>query len=631
MCGIAGLFDLRGEREINPTILKKMTDALAHRGPDGEGFFTEPGIGFGHRRLAIVDREGGQQPFHADNNIGVLSYNGEIYNHTALVNDLAARGCKLRTRSDTEVLAEGLASVGPSFVEQTRGMFAFSWWNRTSQTLLLARDRIGERPLYYAQSDDGFLVFASEVSAVLASGLIDDTLCPQAVCDYFHLGYTPDPKSIYKAIHKVPPGFMLSIERGVVPRLHRYWRVNFFETNDGQFQTARERLLEELDEAVRLQLMSDVPLGAFLSGGVDSSAIVASMAKSAPDIVTCSIGFDEASHDERAHARIVADQYNSDHREDLADGSAMLDLIDPVAKAFGEPFADASALPTYLVCKLARRHVTVALSGDGGDEVFGGYRRYPFFGREERIRRNAPLNFRRALFGSLGAVYPKLDWAPRFLRFKTTFQSLGETSAQSYLRAAGVNLPDRATTLLSSDIKTSLEGYCPSQMIDDAMQASDANDPLKAAQAADFATWLPARMLTKIDRTAMAHSLEVRPPLLDHKLVEWASRLPSSFLIGSHTTHGVIGKKILKAANETRLPQEILYRPKQGFGIPLREWLKIEGGPLDRLRDSSKWRLSGLIDDQQVKKMERAHKSGRADYSQELWSVVMFDAFLNNA
>ncbi len=626
MCGIAGIFDLKGERDVDRRALQRMTDALAHRGPDGEGFFTAPGIGFGHRRLAIIDIEGGDQPFHSTSGNSTIIFNGEIYNFQALAKELTARGAALRTRSDTEVLVEGLDRMGAEFVSDLRAMFAFAWWNAHTKTLTLARDRLGERPLYYAETKDGFLLFASEITAIAASGLIELRHCPRAMMDYFHFGYVPDPKSIYRGVKKLPPGAMMTVRRGHDPALSRYWAPAFTTGQSNDFDGASEELLHILDEAVRLQMISDVPLGAFLSGGVDSSAIVASMAQHANAIMSCAIGFDEASHDERRFARAVAAQYKTDHREEMATIDAAQD-IPAVAAAFGEPFADASALPTFAVCRLARRHVTVALSGDGGDEVFAGYRRYPFFLAEERARSLAPAGIRKRTFGALGDAYPKLDWAPRPLRFKTTLQALGETRAGAYFRATAINLPEHVRGFLTPDFIDSLEGYDPVTVIEEA--AADApDDPLLWAQHVDLATWLPGRMLTKVDRTSMANSLEVRPPLLDHKLAEWANGLSPASKLGPGPDHKTTGKRILKAANRARLDEEILYRPKQGFGLPIRQWLEPGGALFNDFLASSRWRQSGIVNDAAVDRMAAAQKTGRRDFSQALWTLMMFDAFL---
>lgn len=621
MCGIAGIVDLRGLREIDRRALQRMTDALAHRGPDGEGFFTAPGVGFGHRRLAIIDIEGGAQPFEPQGAAGALTYNGEIYNYRELADALTQSGLALLTRSDTEVLAEGLARHGAPFVERLRGMFAFAYWDATADTLTLVRDPIGEKPLYYAETADGFLVFASEIGALAASGLFARAPDPQAMADYFLYGFIPDPKTIYMGVRKLEPGTILTARRGAPTRLERYWRPVFSATDSIGFEEAQDELLAHLDDAVRSQMISDVPLGAFLSGGVDSSAIVAAMAETGATIKTCAIGFDNAATDERTYARQVANLFGADHAEEIAtlDAAAM---IDDIAVVYGEPFADASALPTFLVAKLARRHVKVALSGDGGDEVFGGYRRYPFFVGEERVRAVAPLAVRRATFGLAGALYPKLDWAPRPLRFKTTLQGLARPRAESYARAMAANNPERMNALLSADFRASLAGYRPQSVVESAMR-DETDHPLLAAQRADFATWLPGRMLTKVDRASMAHGLEVRPPLLDRRLVEWAGRLDPSFKLGRGE-----GKRVLKAALERRLPRDILYRKKQGFAPPLAAWLRARNGPLARLFQSKSWRECGVIDARAVEKLAAAHQKGAVDAGQELWTLIMFDAFL---
>ena len=632
MCGIAGIFDVTGqERPVDKAALKRMMDAMVHRGPDGAGFFERPGLALGHRRLAIIDREGGVQPFQTASQNSALSFNGEIYNYRALAKDLQAKGVAIRTRSDTETLAEGLEAEGASFVEKLRGMFAFAYWREEDRTLSLYRDRFGEKPLYYAQTEDNFLLFASEVSAIAASGQIPLKLNHKAVIDYFHYGYVPDPISIYEGVHKLPPAHCLTVQAGGAHSLKAYWCLDMMPDDnfDIPFERACEELLAHLDEAVGLQLISDMPLGAFLSGGVDSSAIVAAMAHKTDKITACSIGFNEDSYDERAYARIVAERYSARHHEEVADLDANA-LIDPCARVYGEPFADASALPTYMVCGLAKSHVTVALTGDGADEIFAGYRRYPFFAAEEKMRNALPARLRRPLFSALGAAYPKLDWAPRPLRFKTTFLSLAASHAGGYLQASGVIPPYRAQQILSPALKQNAADYAPSARLESAFSGDQARPALAAAQQADLLAWLPGRMLTKVDRASMAHSLETRAPFLDHKLVEWAARTPLALRRGPGPDGAMTGKRLLKAAHETRLCKDILYRPKQGFGLPLAEWLRADKSPLTRLDDSAAWRDSGLINEETVKQMRSAHLSAHSDYSQELWSIIMFDAFLTN-
>ena len=626
MCGIAGIFDLNGRRDVDRRALKRMSAALIHRGPDDNGDFFAPGIGLAHRRLAIIDFSGGVQPFHAQDNGGVLSFNGEIYNYLELAREFSQSGVSLRTRSDTEVLAEGWARVGGDYVHKLRGMFAISFWDPQTEQLTLARDRLGERPLYYAQTEDGFLIFASEISALVASDMFETELNSEAVADYFYYGYVPDPKTIYKGVQKLPPATILTAERERSIRIQRYWRPVFAESRNLNFNDASDALLEKVDRAVRAQMISDAPLGAYLSGGVDSSGIVASMHETGGELITCTVGFEETSHDERRYANEIADKFGSTHHEYVAQISAA-SLIDDIAAAYGEPFADTSALPSFIVAKLAREHVKVALSGDGGDELFAGYRRYRFYLGEENIRNRLPLALRKALFGSAGAIYPKMDWAPRPLRMKTTLLSLAQARPHGYAEAVAINLPSRASKMLSADFRKVNGDYRPHSVIAEAMADANSDDPLACAQYADLMTWLPGRMLTQVDRASMAHSLEVRPPLLDHRLVEWAGLLPSSFKL-----RGGEGKRILKSAFESRLGSEFLARPKQGFDLPLDSWLRAKAdNPIDRLRASNHWRESGAIDEQAVNWMMKEFVAGTANCAQELWSVIMFDAFLKNS
>ena len=629
MCAIAGLLDLRAMREVDRDALTRMANAMSHRGPDGEGFHIDAGIGLAHRRLAIIDPEGGVQPFHSRDSHHVLSYNGETYNYPSLAKELTQAGTQLKTNSDTEVIAEGLAQQDDLYIEKLQGMFAFAFWNNRTKSLLLARDRLGEKPLYYGVSQDGWLVFASELGALTASGMFEEGLNKTAIADYFHFGYVPDPASIYENIYKLEPGHKMIVHRARGPeqvQSQPYWSIDFTADPQLSFSDACEELTQLLDRSVHDQMISDVPLGAFLSGGVDSSAIVASMSRKIEKPITCSIGFNESSHDERSYAREVATRYATNHHEEVANLD-IASLIDKIANSYGEPFSDSSALPTYIVSKLARQQVTVALSGDGGDEVFAGYRRYRFFLGEEKLRRHLPLGIRRALFGTLGNIYPKLDFAPRPLRFKTTFQALGEDQASAYARASSIMLPERARALLSPDFLNQLGDYDYTNNVRRHMNDAHTNDPLGRALYCDLKTWLSGRMLVKTDRASMANSLEVRTPLLDHRLVEWAAQLPSNFKLDGNN-----GKRILKSSMEQRLSNNILYRTKQGFALPVNDWLRAKtDNPLERLQENKLWRESGMLNESRVESMMSDHQQKRMDYGQELWSVLMFDAFLQNS
>ncbi|MCB2112940.1 MAG: asparagine synthase (glutamine-hydrolyzing) [Parvularculaceae bacterium] len=619
MCGVAGIFDLEGRREIDRAALKRMADAIAHRGPDAEGFFSAPGIGLAHRRLAIIDPEGGAQPFHASHGENIISFNGEIYNFRDLRRTLP--GVRWKTQSDTEVLAEGLAGHGASFVERLRGMFAFAWWSGREEKLRLVRDRFGEKPLYFATTNDGFLIFASETGAIRASGLVEMRLSAEAMRAYFHFGFTPDPLSIHENIFKLPPASVLTAERGCALRTEQYWRPRFEIDYGKTEEVARRELLDLLDDAVSAQTICDTSLGAFLSGGVDSSAIVASLARRGSPVTTCTIGFENRSFDERREARLTASRYNTDHHEEAVDLDVD-NLIDRAAAVYGEPFADPSALATLKVCAAARRRVKVALSGDGGDEIFAGYRRYPIFAAEERARAGIPRSVRRAVFRPLGALYPKLDWAPRPLRFKTTFQALGEERAAAYSRAVSMALSYRVDRFLAPEFESQTRSaFCARFATSPNGEVPD--HAVNFARNADMQMWLPGRMLTKIDRASMAHGLEVRAPFLDHRLAEWAFTLPPKYLLGPNG-----GKRILKAAQASRLNAAILKSKKRGFAPPIADWLRRTDGPLDRLKRSDEWRSSGLFNARYVGSMIRRHRAGAGDYSQELWTLIMFDAFL---
>jgi asparagine synthase (glutamine-hydrolysing) len=622
MCGIAGLFDLAGHREPDRGRLQRMMDALEHRGPDGEGMWVRPGIALGHRRLAIIDIKGGEQPFVSASSETVVTYNGEIYNFRDLARDLERTGHEFRTRSDTEVLAELIERDGPDALPALQGMFAFAAWDRRRDTLLLARDRLGEKPLYFGISPDDWLVFASEMDAVLASGILPATIDPTAVSDYLFYGYVPDPKTIYRGISKLGAGTSLLCrrrERALQPQ--RWWRPRFDADGDLPFEEATEELRSQLDRAVGAQMVSDRPIGAFLSGGVDSGAVVGAMSDHQRDpITTCTIGFDDPAADERALARRVAGRYGTDHHETEVSFDAA-ELIPAIAAVYGEPFADSSALPMLLLCRMTRQHTVVALSGDGGDEVFAGYGRYDGFLRESRLRNLVPPVARSAIVARAGRLYPHLPGAPRPLRLKTALQSIGEDEADGYARAVSAVLPHRCDVLLAP----ALRDYRPQSVVRAAFAAAVSDDPVSRAQYADLSTWLPGRMLPKVDRAAMAFGLEVRPPLLDHRLVEWAGRLPRG-----HKLADGRGKRVLKAALEGRLPAEVLDGRKKGFGAPLRHWFRQPGsGLVERLLLRTSWRDSGFFDvDEVVRTAEHARSGGAVDV-QELWSILMFDAFLD--
>jgi asparagine synthase (glutamine-hydrolysing) len=557
MCGITGIFDFRGRRDIDRPLLHRMNDIIAHRGPDGDGFHFAPGIGLGMRRLAIVDLVTGDQPqFNEDGTVCIV-YNGEIYNFQPLMAELTALGHVFRTRSDTEVIVHAWEEWGEACLDRFNGMFAFALWDARREALFLARDRLGEKPLYYTILADGRLLFASELKSLALSPDIDRRLDPRAIEEFFAYGYIPDPRSIYRGVKKLAPAHCLLVRRGELPpEPHCYWDVRFVDGGTSRREEAEEELIARLRESVRLRMIADVPLGAFLSGGVDSSGVVAMMAGlKAEPVSTFSIAFGAKGWDESAYAAEIARRYRTDHHVREVDPNSF-DLLDRLATIYDEPFGDSSAIPTFRVCAMARENVTVALSGDGGDEVFAGYRRYRWHCFEERVRRVVPASLRRPLFGMAGALYPKLDWAPRPLRAKATLQELARDTTEAYFSSVSICSTELRRRLFSRSLAHELQNYDAVEVLRSHMRRCGSEDPLSQVQYADFKTYLPGDILTKVDRASMASSLETRVPLLDHTLVEWAAGLPSHFKL-----HGREGKHVFKTALEPYVAKEILYRP----------------------------------------------------------------------
>ena len=622
MCGIAGLFYPGTPKPIDPARIVAMTDVQAHRGPDGAGVWTAPGIGLGHRRLAIIDLGGGAQPMHSADGAISVSYNGEIYNFAEVRAELEAKGARFRTDSDTEVLLHGWAAWGPAMLDRLNGMFAVALYDDRAKALFLARDRLGVKPLHYVVLSDGAVAFASELKGLLAHPLVRRAPDIRAVEDFMALGYVPDDACLVAGVQKLAAGHFLLIERGKpVPAPRQWWDLDFSNRTRASASTIEEELLERMRAAVRSRLVSDVPLGAFLSGGVDSSAVVALMAEASRHAVkTCTIGFDAADHDERAYAQQIATRFSTDHRERIvaADDFA---LIDTLVAAFDEPFADASALATYRVCELARETVTVALSGDGADEAFAGYRRYRFQAAEERLRALIPTGLRTRLFGTLGQYYPKADWAPQRFRAKTTFLGLADDGATAYARAVGVTSPLLRDRLFTDAARQSLAGHRAEDRYIATMRAAPGREPLDAAQYADFKHWLPGDILTKVDRTSMAVSLEAREPLLDYRLIEFAATLPVAMRIKRGQ-----GKWVMKHALEGHLPQDILYRPKMGFVTPISAWFR---GPLAdesaMLAKSPVLGGTGWFAMAAIERLAADHRAGRAEHGRTLWQLVMLE------
>ena len=626
MCGIAGIFHAETPKPVDPARIERMCEALVHRGPDGSGVWTDHGVGLGHRRLSVIDVEGSPQPMHSADGRIVISFNGEIYNFRELRRELESSGASFRTAGDTEAIIEAWKKWGPDCLAKLDGMFVFALYDRHTRQLFLARDRFGVKPLFTAQLSDGSLAFASELKGLLAHPLMRRRLNPQALEAYMTWGYVPDSHSILSGVQKLPAGHFMLLEQGkAVSQPRRWWDISFAERANGKEADLSAELVHRMREAVQSRMVSDVPLGAFLSGGVDSSSVVALMSEaSANPVQTCSIGFDVAAADESSYAQRIAEKFGTNHATRTV-ATDDFSAIDTLAGIFDEPFADASALPTWRVCQLAREHVTVALSGDGADEAFAGYRRQVFHHQEERVRRLLPAAIREPVFGTLGKFWPKADWAPRPLRAKSTLLALSENGEAGYARGLSVTTRKQRLMLYSDKFARQIQDFRAEDELINIMRQAPARSGLDKAQYADLTFWLPGDILTKVDRTSMAASLEAREPLLDHRLVEFAARLPDRLRV-----RGGTGKFLLKKCMERYLPQDILYRPKQGFVTPIADWLR---GPLsDEARaigSSPRLAQAEIFDPARLRALAEAHISGRSDNSRLLWQLIMLDKSLS--
>ncbi len=624
MCGLAGIFHPTGGAAIDAALLRRMTTALAHRGPDGDGFHVEPHVGLGHRRLAVIDIAGGHQPmFNEDGSVAIV-FNGEIYNFAELRPKLEALGHVFASdHSDTETIVHAWESWGPDCLLHLNGMFTIALWDRNRGCLFLARDRMGKKPLYYATDSLGRLLFGSEMAALACAPTLPRHIDPQAVDDFFALGYVPEPGSIYAGIKRLPAAHYLLVERGgAVGAPVRYWDAPTTSQPVGEAE-AMAQLIARLTACTQSRMVADVPLGAFLSGGVDSSAVVALAAglRQAP-LDTFTIGF-EGSEDETPFAAMVARRYGATQHNERAAAVDMIDAARLQGRIFGEPFGDISAVPTHSVCALARRHATVALSGDGGDEVFGGYRRYRWHALVEGVRRHVPAGLRRHAIGTLARYYPKLDRAPRWLRAKHTLNELSLDSALGYASTVTKIQMARRRALYAPALRASLDGYDPSARFATLMQDAATEDALLAAQYADLQTWLPGDILTKVDRASMANSLEVRAPLLDYEFVAWGLSLPPALKL-----QGGEGKFVFKRALEPLLPREVLYRPKQGFASSPAGLFRAQHARVRERLLGGAMAGCGLFDLTAIGRMIEEHAAGSFDHAAALWLLLVFEGFL---
>lgn len=627
MCGLAGLLrpraaiDRRGP--VDRGLLARMTEAIAHRGPDDQGLHCEAEIGLGFRRLSIIDLVAGHQPMANEDGSVVLVFNGEIYNFQALRTELEALGHRFATRTDTETIVHGWESWGVGCLDRLQGMFAIALWDRNRRTLFLARDRLGKKPLYYGTAPDGTLAFGSELAALVPVPGLAEGIDHAALDDFMAYGYVPDPASIYPRIRKLPAAHYALIDADdgeVAPK--RYWSVKPSGMGSiGQDEAVRA-LRDRLDRAVASRLIADVGLGAFLSGGLDSGVVAALAARRSDERLRCfTIGF-PGQDDERPAASAVARHIDALHVTEAVTPTAILEAARLQAGLFGEPFADSSSVPSLRVASLARRHVTVALSGDGGDETFGGYRRYRFHRLVESARRFLPPGMRRIVIGGLARAYPKLDRAPRWLRAKTSLTELSLDSAHGYYRTICRSADEARHALYGPAMRRAVGERDPAKPIAEIFAEAEDDDPLRMAQRADLGTWLAGDMLVKVDRTSMAVGLEVRCPLLDHDLVSWGIGLPAQ----AKMERGQ-GKTVLRALARELLPEDVVARPKQGFATALGPALRRAGPDLRaRLLDGAMTE-TGLFDRNVVARMIDAQESGARDHAQSLWQLLVLEGF----
>jgi asparagine synthase (glutamine-hydrolysing) len=623
MCGIAGVLYRDHARPPAPSVLRQMGNAIAHRGPDGSGVYTSDGIGLIHRRLAIIDLHGGQQPIANEDESVHVVFNGEIYNYRELRNGLEKRGHIFRTWSDTEVLVHLYEDEGAELCRRLRGMFAFAIWDTRRQTLLLGRDHLGQKPLFVYR-DQEKLLFGSELKAILAHPAVDRSIQPSAVEDYITFGFVPGGQCVLAAAEKLPAAHSLTVARDHWDAsAQRYWQLQFEPDN----ALSESEWLEQTDAAIRdsvqAHLVSDVPVGAFLSGGIDSGAIVATVAElSTTPLQTFSIGFNEERFSELPEAAAVADHFGCQHTTEIVTPDAIRDLADLV-HLYDEPFADASAIPTMAVSRLAARHVKVALSGDGGDELFAGYWRYRHDLREAQIREWLPAWTRRALLSPLAAIWPRMDWLPRGLRLQSLLQNLSASPASAYANTVSLCRREVRRRILRPEFAALLRGHRPEAIIESCFQHGS-GDQLNGMLSADCNVMLPDDFLTKVDRASMGCGLEVRPPFVDRALMELAAKMPASQKIRDGRT-----KWILKQLFETRLPPKHAQRAKKGFEIPTDDWLR---GPLrDQvhevlLRPDST--LTQFVRPEAIRRLYAAHCRGTGRHGQLIWSLLVLGCWL---
>lgn len=627
MCGITGFFTLSGhDTERARQRIKRMADTLYHRGPDEEGYYVDDAVALGHRRLSIIDLTSGQQPMSAMEQRFQIVFNGEIYNFKEIRKELIAAGYSFTTNSDTEVILLAYLKWGPASVEKLNGMFAYAIWDKQKRLLFIARDRVGKKPLYYYW-DGNFFSFASELKALRTETDRTREINYQALDCYYSFGYIPSPFSIYQDIAKLEPAHYLTIDqKGLVKK--RYWLLKFSPKTNLTLETAAGEFEALLDEATKCRLMSEVPLGAFLSGGLDSTLVVSSMSKMTNSpVLTNSIGFGEGRFNELPLARLVSEHLKTCHAEFTLQPKAA-DILPRLACHFDEPFADSSAIPTWYVCQMARKNVTVALSGDGGDESFGGYTfRYLPHMFESNLRRKIPTAFRGMCFSALGAVWPGSARLPKWLRLRTIFENLARSDGRAFYEDLIWLRSDVREKLYTRSFIDVLKGFTPYEMVEpfynhievDRATQTGAEEALQRAQYTDVNFYMTEDVLVKVDRMSMAHSLEVRSPMLDYRILEFAATLPAHLKLDKRK-----GKLVPRELAQKRLPPSILNQPKTGFSIPVADWLRNELNPqLKEAVTGDSDIIKETLDQEILLQMCREHEAGKRDHSVFLWGVLM--------
>ena len=618
MCGITGIIYRDPQRPIDERVLKDMSNSIAHRGPDGEGFFVQENVGLAHRRLAIIDLEGGRQPLGNEDDSVQIVFNGEIYNYQYLRRNLELRGHTFKTNSDTEVIVHLYEEFGDECVQHLRGMFAFAIWDGRRNRVFLARDRVGIKPLY-VKLDGEKLLFGSELKTILAHPGVSRDVDPLALDEYFHYGMVPGARCIFRGIEKLLPAHSLSLDLNQwTAKREQYWKLRFEPTQSLSAADWQDALFDKLRDSVRLHMVSDVPVGSFLSGGIDSSVVTSLAFRMANvPLKTFSIGFQEAGFNELPYAREVAEHFGTEHIEEIVTADAAM-MLPGMALFYDEPFADSSSIPTFLLSSLAAQHVKVVLSGDGGDEALGGYARYAHDLKEAGIRDAMPNWLRGTVLSTLAKMWPKADWLPRPLRLKTLLTNLSLSPDEAYANTLDLCRSPWRERLLAGDVLQSIGQHESGSIASRAFRNAARNDLLTGMISSDMATLLPDDYLVKVDRASMANGLEVRPPLLDHEFLEVCARVPSKFKISKGET-----KWLLRQTAKRMVPQSILNRPKHGFEIPVDGWLR---GPLlplfmDLVLSSSS-SISHLINQQNANRMMQDHVRGIGRHGSALWSLL---------